>query len=160
MINLNGFNAEEVIEETADLGDYGDFELLPVGDYLVMMTEAKMKDTRSGTGKYINATFMIVDGKYEGRKLWDIFNWENENKKAVDIGKRQFATLCRACGNNAPDEIEDLFNIEVVVRVGINPAKGQYKESNKIKSYRKPNSTKKTETKPVYATETKKKSWQ
>ncbi|RIK77249.1 MAG: hypothetical protein DCC68_17685, partial [Planctomycetota bacterium] len=54
MASLN-FNANEV--EPAS-----DFEPIPAGKYLAMITDSEMKPTKNGTGHYLQLTFQILDG--------------------------------------------------------------------------------------------------
>ena len=61
------------------------YEPVPVGDYVCMITESEMKETKAGTGKYIQMNVEIVEGEYQGRKLIERLNIQNPNQKAVEI---------------------------------------------------------------------------
>ena len=50
--NPFGFNFEEITEETRGFG------LLPPGEYLVEIVSSEAKDTKSGTGKYVNFKYI------------------------------------------------------------------------------------------------------
>jgi len=50
MANLNGFNAHSV-EPMAD------FEPIPAGKYVAVITDSEMKPTKSGNGSYLELTF-------------------------------------------------------------------------------------------------------
>ncbi|MFO7900232.1 MAG: DUF669 domain-containing protein [Planctomycetota bacterium] len=60
MANLNGFNAREVEPEVG-------FEPIPAGKYLAIITGSEMKDTKAGTGRYLELTFEVIEGKHKGR---------------------------------------------------------------------------------------------
>ena len=67
MANLNGFNAATVEPSQ-------DFEPIPAGKYLAMITESEMKPTKSGGGQYLQLTFQMLDGPYKGRYVWARLN--------------------------------------------------------------------------------------
>lgn len=74
------------------------FGLIDAGDYPVMVDEATVKDTKSGTGQYINMKLKIIGGDAEGRFLFTTFNIKNDNPKAVEIGMSQLKTFCKVSG--------------------------------------------------------------
>jgi len=76
----------------------GSFELLPNGTYYVIMDQAEVKDTKSGTGSYINAKLKILEGPHEGRFIFTTFNIKNDNAKATEIGLAQLKGFMRCSG--------------------------------------------------------------
>jgi hypothetical protein len=94
MAALN-FNAAEVEPQQS-------FDALPPGRYEAIISESEMKDTKAGTGQYLQLTFTVVGGQHEGRKLWSRLNLVNPNATAVSIAERELspsvtvsASLCR-----------------------------------------------------------------
>ena len=63
MANLQGFDARTV-EPSAD------FEAIPAGKYLAIITDSGMKETKAGTGNYLELTLQIIEGEFKGRNLW------------------------------------------------------------------------------------------
>ena len=61
---------------------------IPEGNYTVQCERAELKTAKSG-GKYINAMFNITSEQSRGRKVFNIFNVENNSEKAQEIGRRQ-----------------------------------------------------------------------
>jgi hypothetical protein len=55
------------------------FDALPVGRYEVIITDSEMKDTKAGTGQYLQLTFSVTGGQHDGRKLWSRLNLVNPN---------------------------------------------------------------------------------
>jgi len=86
-LNIDLLNAKE-----------SNFELIPPGTYYVMLDEASVKDTKAGTGQYINCKFKIVGGEYDDRFIFHTFNIANPNPKAVEIGIGQLKTFLRCAG--------------------------------------------------------------
>ena len=66
------FKSEEV--------EGGEFELLPEAEYVGMFTESEVKDTKAGTGQYIQMKFEIVEGDKTGRVLFERLNTKNQGK--------------------------------------------------------------------------------
>lgn len=56
------------------------------GDYTVVSEEVEVKDTKAGNGKYLKIRFLVEE---TGDKIWHMFNFENANPKAEQIGKGQ-----------------------------------------------------------------------
>lgn len=87
MLNLDLSNAKE-----------SSFGIIPQGEYNIVVDEAEIKETKSGTGEYINCKLKITDGEYEGKFLFTMFNIKNQNQKAVEIGLGQLKTFMGCAG--------------------------------------------------------------
>ena len=107
------FNADEV--EVVD----DDFSPLPPGNYPVIVESSEFKETRAGNGKFLLLQLMVIDGKGKNRKLFDRLNLENPNPQAVEIAKKQLASLCRAMGKQKIADSSELHDNPVVARVEI-----------------------------------------
>ena len=70
--------------------------LLPVGEYIVEITDSHFKDTKNGLGKYISLEFTIIDGERVGRKFFVNLNVLNKSEKTVEIANRAVKDLLRA----------------------------------------------------------------
>lgn len=68
----------------------------PGDDYVLAVTESERKPNAKQTGEYLNATIEIVEGQYQGRKIFHNFNFWNPNQQAVEIAKSEFRALCEA----------------------------------------------------------------
>jgi len=92
------------------------FEALPPGEYILQAIESVIKETKSGTGEYINVKFEVVDGDQKGRTLFHMFNIKNENQKAVEIGLGQLKTFMRCAGKNTFNltSVNDLLGLAAV----------------------------------------------
>lgn len=115
------------------------FGIIPPGEYKAMVVESDVRATKSGTGTLLVLTWQIVEGEYDGRKLWCRINLRNPNKTAVQIGAKELNTLAVATGKPSGYHISDsteLHDTPVMLDVRIKPADGQYREGNEIKGYR------------------------
>lgn len=130
MADLSGFDASQV--EPA-----GEFEPIPAGKYVAIITHSEMKPTRSGTGRYLELTFQIVEGQYKGRMLWARLNLENPNPTAVQIARGELSAICRAVGVMAPKDSVELHNLPLVVSVRCKRREDTDEITNEIKGYAK-----------------------
>ena len=123
-----GFNANNVEPSTP-------MDVLPAGKYLCIAIASELKPTKNGAGEYLQITFEVLDGQCKGRKIFERLNIRNSNKTAEDIAQRALSALCHAVGVIELDDSEQLHNIPVTLDVAIEPAKGEYSASNKVKGY-------------------------
>lgn len=110
--------------------------LLPAGEYPVIIVKSEMKPTKKGDGQYLALEMDIQDGPHKGRKVWDNLNLINPNKTAEEIAQRSLSAICHATGQMAVSDSEQLHGRLMLAVVGIQPAKGQYAESNTVKTYK------------------------
>ena len=73
-------------------------EVIPAGTYHVSLAEASVKETKDGTGEYINAKFQVMEGDYKGTTIYSMFNIKNKNPQATQIGHQQLKGFMTAAG--------------------------------------------------------------
>lgn len=112
------------------------FEVLPAGDYPVMVVDSDMKSTKDGSGQYLQLTLEVIDGPYSGRVIFDRLNLVNRNDKAVEIAQRTLSQICHAIGVLRVQDSAELHNKPILAKVAYKPASGQYGESNEVKGYK------------------------
>jgi hypothetical protein len=130
MANLNGFNAHNVPPPT-------DFEPIPAGKYLAVITDSEMKLTKSGSGNYLELTFQVIEGEYKDRWLWSRLNLDNPSAQAVQIAHGELSALCRAVGVMQPKDSIELHNLPLVVTVKCKKREDNGDVVNEIKGYAK-----------------------
>ena len=114
----------------------GGFDLLPEGDYIVAIEKADWKDTKAGTGKYINMQFNVIEGEKQGSKLFNILNLVNPNPVAVRIATQDLNKICAACNMSNVEDTDELIGIPMSVTVTIDENEGSdYPAQNKIIAY-------------------------
>ena len=135
MAQLN-FNATSV--EPAQPQD-----AIPAGTYLVHMTESEMKPNSKGTGSFLSCIYVILEGDYKGRKLFDRLNLNNQNPAAVEIAYRTLSAICHATGVIQVNDSAELHNRPLLVKVSLRAAQTaaqsqdgkDHDASNEIKGY-------------------------
>lgn len=126
--NLKGFNAAEVEPQ-------GSYDPIPAGWYDVMITDSEMKQTKSGSGEYLQLRLDVISGEHEGRVVFDRLNLVNDNTTAVEIAQRTLSAICRAVGVMTPQDSADLHDKPLRAKVAIRPAGNGYDASNEVKGY-------------------------
>jgi hypothetical protein len=130
MANLNGFNAAQVEPSQ-------DFEPLPAGRYLAVVTGSEMKPTKNGGGQYLQLAFQILDGPYKGRFVWARLNLHNGNPTTVQIARQELSAICRAVGVMNPNDSVELHNIPLLITVKLKKRTDNGELSNEIKGFAK-----------------------
>jgi hypothetical protein len=131
MANLNGFNANNV-DPTAD------FNPIPAGKYLAVITDSEMRPTKSGSGHYLEFTFQVIEeGPHKGRRLWSRLNLVNPSAQAVGIAQAELSAVCRAVGHMQPVDSSELHDVPLVVIVGHKTRNDTGEIVNEIRGYAK-----------------------
>jgi hypothetical protein len=112
------------------------FDPLPVGEYLVIISNSEIKETKQKTGKYLQLTYDVIDGKYKNRKIFDRLNIINPSEDAQTIAQRALSAICHVTGVAHPRQTEELHDKPFIVKIGIRPASGEFSESNIVKGYK------------------------
>jgi len=128
MADLRGFDANQV-EPTSD------FEPIPAGKYVAVITESEMKSTKSGSGKYLQLTFQIIEGDYKNRFLWARLNLDNPNATAVQIARAELSAICRGIGVLSPNDSVELHNLPLLIHVRCKRRDDTGEIMNEIKGY-------------------------
>jgi hypothetical protein len=130
MANLHGFNASNVDPAV-------DFEPMPAGKYLAIITDSGMKATKNGSGSFLELTFQVIEGPYKNRLLWSRLNLDNQNKQAVEIARAQLSAICRAVGVMQPKDSIELHNLPLQITVKCKRREDTDEIVNEIRSYAK-----------------------
>ena len=128
MPSLQGFDADTV-------EPMNEFEPIPVGKYLAVITDSEFKPTKAGNGEYLQLTFEIIDGDYKGRLLWARLNLDNPNPAAVKIAKAELAAICKAVSVPRPNESSDLHNLPMLIDVRLKKRSDSDDLTNEIRGY-------------------------
>ncbi len=120
------FNANEVPQEER--------ELLPAGNYMVLIENSELVQTKSGSGTMLKLVLNVLDGPYQNRKIFWNINIVNQNDLAQQIGQRQLAQLCHAIGKVTIQDSGELHLIPFIARIAVRQDKsGQYQDQNEVK---------------------------
>lgn len=130
MATLTNFDANQV-------DPAAQFDPIPAGKYIAVITESEFKPTRAGDGQYLELTFQIVDGAHRGRLVWSRLNLENRNDTTVKLARGELSSICRAIGVMQPRDSIELHNIPLEITVGLKRRDDSGEFKNVIRGYAK-----------------------
>jgi hypothetical protein len=120
-----GFNVEDV--------EAPSFDLLPPGRYQVACSSAKVQPSKNNPSTVLaNVEETIVDGAHAGRKIWSRYVIAHADGKVMARGRADVVRLMSAYGVGGGD-LAPCVGRECVAAVDVEPAKGDWEASNKIK---------------------------
>lgn len=128
MSNLNDLNFNAQNEEPAG------FDVLPAGEYDVVITNSEVKPTSTG-GKMLKLQLQVMNGQYQNRLLFDNLNLWNNSQKAVQIARGTLSAICRAVNILTPQDSSELHGKPLRVKVVIEKS-DEYGEQNRVKAYK------------------------
>lgn len=97
-------------------------EVIPAGKYVVQIIASEMKETKSGSGEYLNLEMEILEGAMAKRHLFDRLNLINPNTQAAEIAERTLSAICHAVGQLQVSDSEQLHFKPMMVDVRVKPA--------------------------------------
>jgi hypothetical protein len=120
----------------------GSFDLLPVGEYTVIISGSEYKKTKPKADRpvsdYLSLTFSVIDeGEFKNRKLFASLHIDNPNNDAKEIAKRTLSAICGCIDTPRPKMTEEMHNKPLIVKVGIRAANPPYEAQNEIKAYKR-----------------------
>ena len=139
--NIADIYGEAFDPSAVDTGSAGGgSDPIPAGWYPVLIEDAELRDTKTGTGKYIRLELSVLDSPagYAGWKLRSNINLLNPNETAQEIGRRELAALGQACGLMALTDTNELIGKTVQARVKIEEGKNGYGPDNRVTAYKAP----------------------
>ena len=110
-LNFNAYDVEPASEYTP----------LPNGQYAAVISESEVKAAKTGNGRYLGLTFVIIEGEYANRKVWTRLNIVNKNPDAQRIANGHLSSICRAVGVMRPGDSSELHNLPLKITVVCKP---------------------------------------
>lgn len=107
---------------------------IPEGVYQAQIVQSEMRPTKAGTGSYLWLNLEILDGRHQGRHVFDMLNLENPNQTAVEIAQRKLASICAAVGKPAIEDSEELHLHPLRVKLTIEES-ADFGDRNKVAKY-------------------------
>lgn len=109
---------------------------LPAGLYPVEITNAEVKELKSGAGTGLNLEFTVFDGPHAKRKVWQLLCIVHKNEQTQQIAQAQLSGLCRAVGiMGVLDDTDMLFQKTLALRTKVRPARDGYDEQTDVAGY-------------------------
>ena len=126
--NLLGFDAGKVEPQSG-------FDVLPAGEYEIVIVASTVKPTANGAGKYLELELQVASGPHMNRKLWDRLNLWNQSAKAQEIARGTLSAICRAVGILTPNDSSELHGKVLRCKVTVKHSE-EYGDGNEVKGYK------------------------
>jgi len=130
MANLNGFDATTV-------EPVNDFDPIPAGKYVAVITASQFKENKNKTGEYLELVFQIVEGEYKNRLLWARLCMSHPNQTTAKIARGHLAGICRAVGVLTPRDSAELHNVPLAINVTVKKRNDNGQLCNEIRGFSK-----------------------
>lgn len=102
------------------------------GEHIATIADAQVKETKSGSGEYLNVKWQLEDGT----TFFYMYNIKNQNKKAQDIGLSALKKMMVAAGREPKAAgADELIGIRVMLITELK--NDDYGEKVVIKKYLK-----------------------
>lgn len=115
--------------------DSGAIEPVPAGWYTATIVSAEIRNTKSGTGRYIAIRFDITGPTHEGRVVWHNLNVRNDSAKAEEIGQQQLHSIMAAMGLTSVSDTDQLIGGNMQIKVSIRRSE-EYGDRNEVKGFK------------------------
>jgi integrase len=108
--------------------------LLPAGKYKAEITNATVGPTKNGKGQAVSLTWVITEGDYENRLVFQNVLIQHESEEAQRFGRQKFKDVCSSCGITSPVTDLDVLTYKTcVISVVIRKDKsGEYEDKNEV----------------------------
>ena len=111
----------------------GDFPLLKDGEYPATIVGADAKISKAGD------TYLQIQFDLGQTNIWQNFNlWHSSSSRAVDIAKQELNELGSALSMPRIGDSDEIVGKRLTVKVGTEPAQGDWPAKNKIAGYKQP----------------------
>lgn len=117
------------------LEEIDNYDPIPAGTYNAKITKVEVKDTKAGTGKYLNVSLQITGPSYQGRMVFDIINVQNPSQTAVDIGIATMKKIAVAIGETTIQDTDQMIGADVEIKVKVKNDK-EFGPKNVVKDYK------------------------
>ena len=89
------------------------------------------------TGSYLEIEYTVLEGEYQGRKVWDRLCLNHPTQKTVDIARANLSAICHAIDILRPRESNELHHIPLVITVKAKKDESTETIFNEVKGYAK-----------------------
>lgn len=106
---------------------------LAIGDHLLTVTAAELKETKNKDGMYIKVEFTAENKQ----KHWEMFNIQNKNPKAQQIGLSQLKLFLKSAGFQGTklNDVNAMLGLKVVATIK-HTTSAEYGVQSRVKSYK------------------------
>jgi len=112
------------------------FALIADGWYTGNISKAEIKQTKDGTGSYLNLAYIIDGPTMAGRIVFGMVTITNQKPEAESAGEAQLTKIRAALGIKKLTDTDQLIGKRMAFKVSTKEAKGEYDASNTVKDWK------------------------
>jgi hypothetical protein len=117
MAKLPVYKTQDVKEVLSEAGS-GPMAHIKPGEYKAVITNSELKDTKSGSGQYLQLSVVLTEGEYRDTELVERLNVINDNQTAVKIAYETLARIANAVGlTTMPEDSSAIHNKPFIVKI-------------------------------------------
>lgn len=118
------------------------FSPFPPGEYRVHAKDVELKNTKMGDGKYLQFEFIVEEGSFANRKIFQNVMVEHPNEDAKRIGLQWLKSWMIACNGLGTEQLSlslifRFLRQSCVAVIAIETGKAGYPDKNKIQRFKK-----------------------
>lgn len=110
------------------------FDVIPAGEYVAIIEDSDMVETKNKDGRMLKLTYQIIDGPFKGNKLFNQLNLENKSQQAVQIARKSLNAIGVAVGVAEIKDSSQLHNKPLKIEVVVKDSP-EYGKQNQIKKH-------------------------
>ena len=124
-------------DEVEDEKPFGEKVLFPAGEYIGVAVKTDVKDTKTGTGRFVEIEWQIVDGVKKGSIYIDRMNVENHTPVAQRMARGSYKSLQKALKfrDEQMYETSNIHHIPVKLAIRQYESKSSGKMENGVSYY-------------------------
>lgn len=115
--------------------------VIPAGKYRLVVAECALETSKAGTFQIVKVVAQVVGGEFQNRQIFCRYNFKwisasaptDKQKQAVQIGRGQFADLCKAVGLLKPTSCSELVGKLFVGTVKVRKETDEFDAQNELK---------------------------
>ena len=109
-------------------------DVVPPGLYKAEVVKSDYDETSKG-GWMLTLEWLIIEGTYKSRRVWDRQNLVNKNPDAEKYARQALKAMGAAIGLASVPDSNLLHNKPMMIKVAVQPGKDNYPASNTVKGY-------------------------
>jgi hypothetical protein len=126
----------------SEIQDMDSFEPVPAGEYQVQAIALEVKNAKTSHGRYLQFEFVISQGTYANRKLFQNVIIQHLNQDAQRIGLQWLKSWILACNGLGNERltlslVRSYLNVPCIAKVVIEEGKAGYSARNKVQKFKK-----------------------
>lgn len=108
---------------------------IPAGEYPLAINKVQRRQSKRGTGDMLNIEFVVTDGQYEGRRIYQNFLLWHTDSEIQKRHENDLKRILHGAGLMPKQSLDELSGRHLIGDVRVQKSKDpQYGDSNNVRS--------------------------